>query len=106
MPEKSISSRTQLHRPDKLTGGTHVARRAQRFQQNHIKRSVRIVHSLQDVLVELLPAAQELPDHLSAQTLPLQDEAGDAHRSVRHEALLDQVLDPLLWFPAEQNDSS
>lgn len=60
-------------------------------------------YSLQDVLVELLPAAQKLSDHLPAQAFPLQDEAGDSHRRVRHEAPLDQVLDPLLRLPAADN---
>lgn len=59
------------------------------------------MYSLEDVLVELLPAAQELPDHLPAQTFPLQDEPGDAHRRVRDKASLDQVLDPLLRLPAD-----
>lgn len=59
-----------------------------------------VSYSLQDVLVELLPAAQELSDHLPAQSFPLQNEPGDADRRVRHEAPLDQVLDPLLRLPA------
>lgn len=59
-----------------------------------------VSYSLQDVLVELLPAAQELSDHLPAQSFPLQNEPGDADRRVRHKAPLDQVLDPLLRLPA------
>lgn len=55
--------------------------------------------SRQDVLVELLSAAQKLSDHLSAQPFSLQDEPGDAHRCVGHKAPLYQVLDPLLWLP-------
>lgn len=61
-----------------------------------------VLYSLEDVLVELLPAAQELSDHLPAQSFPLQNEPGDAHRCVRHEAPLDQVLDPLLRLPAAE----
>lgn len=61
-----------------------------------------VLYSLEDILVELLPAAEELSDHLPAQSFPLQDEPGDAHRCVRHKAPLDQVLDPLLRLPATQ----
>lgn len=64
-----------------------------------------LAHSLQHILVELLlPVAQELSDHLSAEAFPLQDEARDAHRGVRHKALLDQVLDALLWLPTGAQD--
>lgn len=48
-----------------------------------IMHSILSLHSLQNILVELfLPVSQELSNHLSAQTLPLQDEAGDPDRSV------------------------
>lgn len=59
-------------------------------------------HLLKDVAVELLLAiAEELADHLPAQALPLQDEVGHPHGGVREEAPLDQILDPLLWFPTK-----
>ena len=57
-------------------------------------------HSLEHVAVELLlPVAQELPDHLPAQALALQQEVGHPHRRVGHEAALDEVLDAFLGLP-------
>ena len=59
-------------------------------------------HLLQNVPVELLlSVAQELPNHLPAQALPLQQEVGDAHRGVRDKVPVDQILDPLLWLPGD-----
>lgn len=61
--------------------------------------------SLQHISVELLlPVPQEFPYHLPAQAFPLQDEVSHPHRSVRQETSLDQILDTLLWLPAEREE--
>lgn len=57
-------------------------------------------NSLQHIAVELLlPVAQELANHLSAQALALQQEVGYSHWCVRHKATLNEVLDALLRLP-------
>lgn len=54
-------------------------------------------YSLQDVSVEgLLAVAEELPDHLPTQALPLQQEVGHADGCVRDEAPGDQELEALV----------
>lgn len=58
----------------------------------------RLPHLLQDVPVELLLAvAQELPDHLAAEALPLEQEVCHPNGGVRDEASGDQELDPFVW---------
>lgn len=59
---------------------------------------------LQDVSVELfLPVSEELPDHLPAQPLPLQQEVSHPDRCVGDEPPLRQVLDALLGLPGESH---
>lgn len=51
-------------------------------------------HSLQHIAVELLLAVtQELPDHLPAEALALEQEVGHSNGGVRDEASGDQELD-------------
>lgn len=58
----------------------------------------RFPHLLQDVPVELLLAvAQELPNHLSAEALPLEEEVCHPNGGVWDEASGDQELDPFVW---------
>lgn len=55
-------------------------------------------HSLQHIAVELLLAvAQELPDHLPAEALALEQEVGHSNGGVRDEASRDQELDAFVW---------
>jgi len=55
-------------------------------------------HLLQDVPVELLLAvAQELPNHLAAEALALEQEVCHPNGGVRDEASGDQELDPFVW---------
>lgn len=55
-------------------------------------------HLLQDVPVELLLAVtQELPNHLAAETLPLEQEVCHPNGGVRDEASGDQELDAFVW---------
>lgn len=62
-------------------------------------------NSLEDVTVELLlPVSKELANHLPTQALPLEQEVGHAHRSVRNKVPFDQILNSLLWFPAETHE--
>lgn len=63
----------------------------------------RLADLLQDVPVELLLAvAQELPDHLAAEALPLQQEVSNPNGGVWDEASGDQELDPFVWVSARQ----
>lgn len=55
---------------------------------------------LQDIPVELfLSIAEELPDHLPAQALPLQEKVSHTDRRVGDEPPLSQVLDAFFWLP-------
>lgn len=63
----------------------------------------RFPHLLQDVPVELLLAvAQEFPNHLPAEALPLQQEVCHPNGGVRDEASGDQELDPFVWVSGRQ----
>lgn len=55
-------------------------------------------HLLQDIPVELLLAvAQELPNHLAAEALPLEQEVCHPDGGIWDEASGDQELDPFVW---------
>lgn len=59
--------------------------------------------SLKNISVELqLAVSQELPDHLSAQALPLQQEVSHSDGRVRDEATCDQEVDASLRVSAPQ----
>lgn len=62
------------------------------------EKEKRFPHLLQDVPVELLLAvAQELPNHLAAEALPLEQEVCNPNGGVWDEASGDQELDPFVW---------
>lgn len=63
----------------------------------------RFPHLLQDVPVELLLAvAQEFPNHLAAEALPLEQEVCHPDGGVRDEASGDQELDPFVWVSGRE----
>lgn len=62
-------------------------------------------YSLQDISVELeLAVPQELSNHLSAQTLPLQQEVGHSDGRVWDKPTCDQEVDASLWVPVEKGE--
>lgn len=61
------------------------------------------LHLLQDVPVELfLAVAQELPDHLAAEALALEQEMCHPNGRVRDETPRDQELDPFVWISGRE----
>lgn len=63
----------------------------------------RFPHLLQNIPVELLLAvAQEFPNHLAAEALPLQQEVCHPNGGVWDEASGDQELDPFVWVSGRE----
>lgn len=60
-------------------------------------------HSLQNISVErLLAVAEELADHLAAQSLPLQQEVCDAYRCIRNKTSRDEKLEAFIWISVQE----
>lgn len=49
-----------------------------------------------------LAVAQELPNHLAAEALPLEQEVCHSYGGIRDEASGDQELDPFVWVSEKE----
>lgn len=65
------------------------------------KLQIYLVHLLQDISVKLqLAVAQEFSNHLSAESLPLQQKVCHSYGRVWDEPTCDQEVDASLWVPS------